>query len=656
MDTFQVGINVNTSGSLPAVRELSSAVSSVSKQFETAEGAASKAMQQGMAWGNGLTKATNSVTTKLNTATAKVTEFGKKQAEAFGKTAPVVAMGKRVDAVRASMTSAVTATKSFGKGFLETAPGVEKLTSLLVSATQKVEAFRKKSAEAAKQATTGAGAKEKKGMGAIGFGLVAGGAAAVASMGVTAVVGGIGAVAHAAEEFQATSRSLSKSFGLTGKDASDFADQLDAMSDNSMMSNEALLGGFKELSAAGLDARSATLALAAASDIGVSVGESQGAAFTEAISKMAKMGEVSSRTLMAMQATGFSATELGSALGLGDGIKTFDELNKKVDQTSMSVGKAASGLVALSTKKYSTDGAAGGAAKAAAAASMSKQFDVLTGNIVEMFNKIDFSPLITALNKVNKFFDDPKVGAFVGVIKAAFGGLITQVVDGAGKMFAFFEELAGPKPMEKFGGVIRLFNALKPVVGILFSTLFSIAKVVAPALLAAFDAIAGAVGGLIELLTPLIEKFSKVAEMVAGGWAKGLGGATSLIKGITKKVFGEAPKAAEAVLEINSPSRVFDRIAGHTVAGFTNRIDAGASKASDSAGAMANAAVEGGTSGAKALGSSVGSGGGNTFNVSVTVNGAGGDADEVGDSVAAKLRAELARMFGDMSLSQGAMA
>ena len=656
MDTFQVGISVNTSGSLPAVRELSSAVSSVAKQFETAEGAASKAMQQGMAWGNALTKATNSVSSKLQAASAKVAEFGKKQNEAFSKTAPMASMTKRVDAVRSSMTSAVASTKDFAKGVVGTAPGIEKLTSLLGSATQKIEAFRKKSAEAAKQATAGAGAKEKKGMGAIGFGLVAGGAAAVASMGVTAVVGGIGAVAHAAEEFQASSRSLGKSFGLTGKDASAFADQLDAMSDNSMMSNEALMGGFKELAAAGLDARSATLALAAASDIGVSVGESQGAAFTEAISKMSKMGEVSSRTLMALQATGFSATELGSALGLGDNIATFDQLNKKVDQTSLSVGKAASGLVALSTKKYSTDGAAGGAAKAAAAASMSKQFDVLTGNVVEMFNKIDFSPLITALNKVNKFFDDPKVGAFVGVIKAAFGGLITQVVDGAGKMFAFFEELAGPKPMEKFGGVIRLFNALKPVVGILFSTLFAIAKVVAPPLLAAFDAISGAVGGLIELLTPLIEKFAKVAEMVAGGFAKGLSGATSLIKGITTKVFGEAPKAAEAVLQINSPSRVFERIADFTVAGFTNNLDAGSGKASDSAGAMANAAVEGGTSGAKALGSSVGSGGGNTFNVSVTVNGAGGDADEVGDSVAAKLRAELARMFGDMSLSQGAMA
>jgi len=180
------------------------------------------------------------------------------------------------------------------------------------------------------------------------------------------------------------------------------------------------------------------------------------------------------------------------------------------------------------------------------------------------------------------------------------------------------------------GGLYAAALAFSVVVGAAFAFVAMIGTGVVSAIETALSTLSGLYQAAVGIGT-------SVAQGIVDGITSGVGWVTAAVAGMGDAIVAQV----KATLGIASPSKVMAEMGGHVADGFSVGIDSGSP---DVAASMKNLvgvpSAEGGKNGA---------GAGAGVNVSITVNMQGGGGEDVGASVAERIRIELTNFFDGLS-------
>lgn len=284
--------------------------------------------------------------------------------------------------------------------------------------------------------------------------------------------------------------------------------------------------------------------------------------------------------------------------------------------------------------------------------SLDMQSQRLKGNVGRIFGGLQIEGFLSALHKAGGLFEENSSSA--KAIKAVFESLFQPIVDGAAGMipkvvsaFIQFEiwalkTLIAIKPYGfVFRGIGQAVVFTAQVVGLSFSLMYEVAT----ATIAGFVAL-GQAGS--DALGWLSAKAIQVREFLLGLSLSDVG--MAMIDGLTGGLITAGPKVLEAItgiansaitaakkaLGIASPSKVFAEIGSNTAAGMTEGVDSGSAGVTSALESMV-APPDAGAGGAGGASVST-SNGGNTYNVTVNVDGAGGGGDDLAQKIVAGIR------------------
>lgn len=386
-------------------------------------------------------------------------------------------------------------------------------------------------------------------------------------------------------------------------------------------------------------------------------------AITRAFSQIRSKGKLTAEELHG---------QLGEQLDIG---LVYEELSKKLGKSRdevaklMSAGKidAKTGIAAIQEaiarmtgeKVSEAGGIAGKAPKG-----LAETIEFAKDAFFDLLN-LDFGPLNDLFarltkgagaekfaNMISRVFaavTDPKALAFFeGMINQVGGGLFEGFADGFEAVADFFKDFE-PGDMENFAALAKMVGS---ALGGLAAAMIFVSRPAAMLM----DAMAS-VRTWFSTAGPEISASaaglgSAITDGVINGIKSGVSGVVSAITDMARS----AISAAEAELQIGSPSRIFDRIAGWTTRGFTRRIESDTPKVGGAISAMfARARAVGERFGGFAAGASTSTSSTSTSSVSNRTTNLGGlhfhgdgqSADErqaeMGRQIRAQLRSVLAQ-------------
>lgn len=147
-----------------------------------------------------------------------------------------------------------------------------------------------------------------------------------------------------------------------------------------------------------------------------------------------------------------------------------------------------------------------------------------------------------------------------------------------------------------------------------------------------------------EFFGQLRDSFYSFGTDLMKGLASGIASAVGLPVEALKSVAGGAVSAFSSVMGIHSPSTVFAQLGEYTTQGYAEGVERGGGNVDRAITSMVAVPASGRSGGAS---------GGNTFNVSVNVDGAGADAENIARRLAEILPNQLASMFEQLALEDG---
>lgn len=298
--------------------------------------------------------------------------------------------------------------------------------------------------------------------------------------------------------------------------------------------------------------------------------------------------------------------------------------------------------------------------------SLDVQSQRLKSNVGRIFGGLKIEGLLGALQKAGGLFEENSAAA--KAIKVVFESLFQPIVDGATGMipkvvsaFLQFEIWAlktlitlkpyawvlrdiGTVVLAVGGFVVGTFEAMFAAVGFFIGSL----QALYGAGSAALQALSGAMLQVREFLLSL--SLSDVGMAMIDGLTGGLLSAGPKVLQAITGIANSAIQAAKKALGIASPSKVFATIGAQTAEGMETGVDAGSAGVSSALEGMVappDVAAPGGGGG----GASV-STGGNTYNITVQVDGAGGGN---GDDLAAKIVEGIRNYLESVSGEAGGM-
>lgn len=627
MDTFSIPFEIDTKDTAPQVKSVTSAVNSLKSSLEAAAGPL-KAMEAAFA------NVTRAASRTASARTADPDKQASKEAAAAQRASDKKAALDARQAALAAKADAMAQAK-MAKEVARTQAAEQKKERLALASVAKIEDAKKKAADKeiqaadrvakAKEAADKRAAERSKQMrnapSAMKQGLAAGAGAALGVLGINGLADVMHTAMNGIEEFRHSTRELGLAFNLTDKDSKAFFTDLDQLADDSMRSSGQVLQGYRELANAGLAARDATLVLAAVGDVQARLGDQASGSFEGAIQNIVKMNEVSSRTVMGLRNSGFAVADIAKALGIKGPVKNFDELNKLVDQLGPSAQDATQGLLDLVSVKFNNGGPLGGAAKAMADASLSKQLDNLKGDIGELFSGLDLKPILGAVKSLR-------------------------------------DQLGGDMGKKMAEGIQQFGTAMIQIIPMVVSFATTVAGVI-NGVSSYFRDVGAGVGAFVDMIENVKAIFTALPEIFAGygrdiiaGFSKGFTGGITSVKDSVMGFAGTIKSAFTNPLKIRSPSRVFAEYGGHITEGLAGGISDDRGGAVD---ASRRLALNVAGSGAPQGGGSSGGGGGSVGAISIVVNvgDAGGGGAELGDMVAAKVRAALEQILSGAALQSG---
>lgn len=406
----------------------------------------------------------------------------------------------------------------------------------------------------------------------------------------------------------------------------------------------------------------AVAAAVAALVIGVAVGAARLAAFSIATADAARTSALLSQGIMGSVEGGLELDKTVNALGKRVPIAA-DELRKmggdlaktglKGDALSAALEEAA---VKAATLKF-------GPNFAKQMLSLDQQSQKLKADIGKIFGGVKIEGFLEALKKVGDLFDEDSSSA--KAIKVVFESFFQPLIDGAAAMLPKF--IAAFIQVEIWA--MRGLIAIKPY----GSTLLAIGQVIGVAIgtgvvvIGAFVAVVAAAA--LQLVT-MADSAMRMGAAIASGAAYGVGFlmakfqeakawlasltlsdvGMALIDGLTGGITAAGPrvlqaitgvadgaiKAAKRALGIASPSKVFAEIGSNTAAGMTEGVDAGSAGVTSALESMVAPPEAGAPA---AAGSTSVATGGNTYNITVNVDGAGsGGSDDLATKIVNGIR------------------
>lgn len=257
-------------------------------------------------------------------------------------------------------------------------------------------------------------------------------------------------------------------------------------------------------------------------------------------------------------------------------------------------------------------------------------------------------------------FVRPIAAAFLSGFGEGFGAVVSIVRTMVVPMLAMAAALVGAgKGGMSFVDVARnigralgfVVGVLAVIVGGLFAAAGAFSAVVAAA--AAFmaaigtgvvSAVQGALSTLTGIYSAAVSIGTSIAQGIVDGITSGVGWVTAAVAGMGDAIVAQV----KATLGIASPSKVMAEMGGHVADGFSVGIDNGST---DVAASMKSLVGVPSADGAK---SGVGAGAGANVSITVNVNGAGGSGEDIGATVAARVKQELAAFFDTAAAEMGA--
>ena len=648
-DQLKVAFEVDTNGAVQAVAKLGSAVSDVASRGNATAAAMDKV----------------SSTAKL-LASVKVglrEQFAQGQLSAAGFLIKLMAIGESAKKLT-TMQGAMDAVKS---------------------ATNAAKSAMHGLAAKAKEFTSSSKVMEGLKLG-VGIGL--------AQVGMS----GLGDVAHSAmevyKELHNEARALGAAFGLTGADAMKFASQLKLMKEQSNLTSESIVLGFQQLASAGLKARDAGLVMAGVADVQARLGDAGAESFKKAALGVAKMG-VTPEAIGSLKEAGFTLGEMATALKLKGNIKNIQDLNMAVASTKTTSKDALNGLLKMVSVKYDKGGALGGAAAELANGSIEKQLENLKRDIGGIFGKIDLTPVLEGVKNLRASMAGDfgkqlqtsvtQIGtAIIGMVPAiikvvtVLGSLVASpatkwVLGFVVAMVALVQIVAGATAV---AGALSVLGTVITGVGTAMGLTGAIALAVPLAIVAA---IAGAAFLIYKywdnikaffasmgptLKAVMVEIGMFVIDGLTLGMGSKIGGVVEGVKGIANTI-GDTFKS---VLRIHSPSReMFDQ-AAFVPQGVALGIESGIGDVETAASGLAGAVKGGanmsgiGEASVAGIGAASGGASGGTaaspanVTINITIDGAGHDANSLGDALEARLQAIAEKLFGNAATLRGSYA
>lgn len=233
-------------------------------------------------------------------------------------------------------------------------------------------------------------------------------------------------------------------------------------------------------------------------------------------------------------------------------------------------------------------------------------------------------------------------GVVVSMVKATVVPMLAMAaaIMGAGKGGLSFVDVA-----RNIGRALGfVVGALAVIVGGLYAAALAFSVVVGAAFAfvamigtGVVSAIEGALNLLMGLYSSAVTVGTNIVQGIVDGIGSGIGLVTSIIAGMGQSVIDQVI----STFKIGSPSKVMAEMGGFVAEGMAVGIDDGSP---DVAASMKNLvgvpSAEGGKNGA---------GAGAGVNVSITVNMQGGGGEDVGASVAERIRIELTNFFDGLS-------
>lgn len=237
-------------------------------------------------------------------------------------------------------------------------------------------------------------------------------------------------------------------------------------------------------------------------------------------------------------------------------------------------------------------------------------------------------------------------GAYFEGLRAVVGPVIETLGE-------FFKSLSSgdtdaTRTMETIRNIGKVVGVLASVAVIALAVVGAAVAGVAWAFGAAADFITGAWGSIISMVSSAPEFFSNLGTNIVEGLKSGLEGAWQSLLDLLRGLASELPDPVREALGIHSPSTVFAELGQYTADGFALGIEQGAGRAQSAAQGM----LDVGALGVGGFGSFGGSGGVTIEQLTIHV-GAGDDADETGQRIAASLFEALRHSMNGSSTQEG---
>lgn len=473
---------------------------------------------------------------------------------------------------------------------------------------------------------------------------------AIAAVGAAVAAAGIALVAGAAEaleQSEALRKLTSQMDALSGGSGKQIVAQLDAIRGALGMTREQMGPLASQLLGVGVSTANLAdqmKALATVQAIGINGGTEE---YLSILKKVNGESKVSAKTLENLYKTGVNVAEIASKMGV-----SVKQLQAGLKAGTIDSKKFSAALTEAVTEKGAT-------ALAAQAESLTNQWAIFKENIGKLFEGVDAGPFLKAVKSLLSIFDQSTASG--RTMKAAITGTFNAIFSIASKVLPYVKAFM----LGIVIGALKVYIALKPAIAEL-GKLFgggggdNTKSLTIAAKLGEFIAeLAMVFVKAINATITLVKWFKSLYDIGAkiGDAFKGDGIAAQFVQGLIRGITGGAGAVIDAVknlgssmldsvkatLGIHSPSAEMFKLGSFTAKGFAGGVAAAndnvMAAGADMGGAVATGAVQAPASGG---------GGGNTFNVSITVNG-GSSPQETADRVAEA----VTEVFERLALTQG---
>lgn len=464
--------------------------------------------------------------------------------------------------------------------------------------------------------------------------------------------------------------------------AKDVAGAIDEIAKKVPMAADRLESLAVGLAAAGLQGKVLTDTLETLAIVGSAAGDKAASKLEKLVQKMGAAGKFDLNA-KALAGTGLTIQGVLEQLAASSG-KSLAEVTAAMKAGTISVEQGMAAINAAAKKRF-------GAALEKQTLSLGTQFLKLKEAFVNLFEDIDILPFLRGMKDVLSIFDSSTstgkalkevfVGTFNGILSAATAALPYVKAMLKGMVVATLQMYIVLKPIgraivEAFSaagiadfntavtvGKVLMYGLAATIAIVVGSIAFMIGFIALPfvllgvALIAAYDGIVwlidavSTIGGVIgsafasawEAVTAFVAGFLMAPGQIIAGLVDGIIGGIGAVVGAITQLGAAAVDALSSVLDINSPSKVFEGLGAFTSEGFAEGVTGASPQVNTAVGDMAGGAA------ATAAGAGAGGAGGKSP-ASVIINFHG----QVDQETARRGTLEaLAEAFGPLQLEAG---